>query len=293
MIVNDLKRDVNRQLWGDGTGAIAACEGTTNSVTVNLATTASDVQFRQLQIGMSVDIGTTAAPTGRTSANIITATGGSAGSYTITLTTATTTSVTDYVFRTGNGGVVGTNQKEITGVQLIVDSSGTVFNVNPTTYPVWKSVETGNSGTNRAISENLMANVVHDVQIAGGSYPNLAVCHHGVQRAYAAHLMSIKRFTNTVDLDGGYGKGLSFIAGGGPEIPVTVDRDCPANSMYFFNTSHLTEFQMSDWEFMEEDGSVLHWLGTVDQYNFVLYKYHEFATDKRNAHGKLVDITHA
>src|SRR5207237_532099 len=102
MIVNDLKRDVNRQLWGDGTGAI------------------------------------------------------------------------------------GTSPKEITGAQLIVDSTGTVFNVNPSTYPVWVSVENGNSGTNRSISETLMAQVVHDTQIAGGEWPNLVVCSHGVQRAYAA-----------------------------------------------------------------------------------------------------------
>ena len=294
MITNDLKRDVNRQLWGTSNGVIAELAQTTNSVVVNLLSTATEVQFDQLQVGMAVDIGTVAAPTGTTSNNEIAATGGSAGAYTVTLTTACTTTLSTYIFRTGSGGdTANTSQKELTGVQTIVDSAGTLFNVNPSTYPVWKSSEFGNSGTNRAISENLMIQVVHDINRKSGTWPNMAVASYGVQRAFAAHLMSTKRHVNTVDLTGGYSKGISFVAGGGNEIPVVIDRDCPANSMYFFNTKHLFEYQMCDWEFMDDDGAILSRVSNTDAYEFTLRKYHEFATDRRNAHGKLTDITEA
>ena len=210
----------------------------------------------------------------------------------MTLDTAVTTTFATYIFRSGNGGS-GASQKEVTGLQSIVDSSGSLFNVDPATYPVWASSEFGNSGTNRQISETLMATVVQDINIQSGTWPNLAVCHHGVFRAYANLLLGLKRFNNTVSLKGGYSAGIPFIGGGGQEIPVVTDRDCPANSMFFLNTDHLVEFMASDWEFMQEDGAVLSRVSGVDAYEAILFKYMEVATDQRNTHGKLTDISHA
>ena len=138
-----------------------------------------------------------------------------------------------------------------------------------------------------------MAQVVQDINIRSGTWPTLAICHHGVFRAYANLLLGLKRFNNTVSLKGGYSAGIPFIGGGGNEIPVVTDRDAPANSMYFVNTEHLTEFQASEWEFMDEDGAVLSRVSGVDAYEFILFKYMELATDQRNTHGKLTDITSA
>ncbi len=295
-IVDDLKRDVNRQVWGTSDGVIVEADASSVSTTVYLISTASDVQVRQLEVGMIVDIGTVAAPTGRTSNNAIVAVhnnvaAGTQSSIELTSAVTTTTSSTDYIFRTGNGGS-GASQKELTGLQSIVAASGTLFNVNPSTSPIWASTVNSNA-TNRSISENLMANVVQTTQIAGGTWPNLAVAHHGVFRAYANLLLGLKRFPNTVALQGGYAAGIPFIGGGGTEIPVVVDRDCPANSMFFLDTSHLTEFMASDWEFMQEDGSVLFRVAGYDAYEFTLFKYAEIATDKRNAHGLLSNITAA
>lgn len=296
-IVDDLKRDLNRQVWGTSDGVIAQADASSVSTRVFLATTASDVQIRQLEIGMLVDIGTVASPTGRTSANAIvsvTDNSGSGGQSSIELTSAvtTTTSSTDFIFRSGNGGS-GASQKEVTGIQTITSTAATLFNVSPTAYPVWAATADTNSGTNRSISENLMAKVVQNTQIKGGTYPNLAITHHGVFRAYANLLTSLKRFTNTVQLKGGYASGLPFSAGGGGDLPVVVDRDAPANKMWFLDTTHLTEFQASEWEFMQEDGAVLSRVSGVDAYEFILFKYMELATDKRNAHGVLADITAA
>jgi hypothetical protein len=114
-----------------------------------------------------------------------------------------------------------------------------------------------------------------------------------VFRAYANLLLGLKRFNNTVSLKGGYAAGIPFMGGGGQEIPVVTDRDCPANSMYFVNTDHLTEFMASDWEFMQEDGAVLSRVSGVDGYEFILFKYMELMTDARNTHGKLTDLSAA
>ncbi len=301
-IVNDLKRDVNRQVWGTSNGVIAQCALTTSSLQIKLANSASgaatdtsDTQFRQLEVGMLVDIGTVAAPTLKGSAKTIARTGGAgtaADPYWIELDAVATTTGTDYIFRSGNGGD-STNQKEVTGLQTIVDSSGTLFNINPDTYAVWKASEFGNSGTQRQISETLMAQVVQDININSGMWPNLGVCHHGVFRAYANLLLGLKRFNDTTKLKGGYDAGIPFIGGGGNAIPIVPERDCPANSLYFLNTDHLTEYMDSDWEFMQEDGAVLSRVTGYDAYEFVLFKGMEVGTDQRNTHGKLTDISHA
>jgi len=303
-VVNDLKRDVNRQVWGTSDGVIAQLALTTSSLQIQLASSlsgatgaaiGSDVQFRQLEVGMLVDIGTVAAPTLKTSANAIARTGGtgtSADPYWIQLTAVATTSGTDFVFRSGNGGS-GANQKEVTGMQSIIDSTGTLFNIDPTSYPVWASTEMSNSGTNRQISETLMAQCVQNINIASGTWPNLAITHHGVFRAYANLLLGMKRFNDTQQLKGGYNAGIPFIGGGGSVIPVVTDRDCPANSMYFINTSHLIEFQASEWEFMQEDGAVLSRVSGLDAYEAILFKDMEVATDQRNTHGKILDLSAA
>lgn len=288
-ITDDLKRDVNRQCWGTADGVIAATGLTTNSTVVNLASTASAVQGRQLEVGTVVDIGTVAAPTQASSANAVVSVNlTTTTAQTVTLTTAVTTGATHRLFRSGNGGS-GANQKEISGAAAIVDSTGTIFNVDPNTYPVWSSVEMANGGTNRPIAENLMSQCVMQIQIAGGLWPNVGFASDGVFRAFGALLTSLKRFNDTTNLKGGYAA-LDFTASG-PTIPIRWERDTPSNSLYFFNTEHLTEFQMSDWEFMEEDGAVLSRVANVDAYEFVLFKYHELTTDKRNSHGKLLDIT--
>jgi hypothetical protein len=287
--VNDLRRDVNRQLFGTSDGVIAACGTTTSSTTVNLANTTTAVQMRQFEVGMVIDIGTVANPTSVASARTITAV--DPVNKTITISgTAVSTATTDRVFRTGSGGS-GSAQKELTGLQTIVSDSGVLFNVDPSTTPVWKATVDHNSGTLRAFTETLAAKMLHSISINGGEDPNLIVTSDGVHRAFANQMLSVKRFVNSVDLTGGY-KGLE-VAAGGNSLALVWDRDCPANTAYFLNTQHLTQFQMSDWEWMQEDGAVLSRVSGVDAYEAVLFKYHELATDKRNAHGVVKDLTEA
>lgn len=293
-LTNDLKRDVNRQCFGDGTGSIAECQtSTTGQTTVLLASTTTAVQMRQFEVGMVVDIGTlaelNAGSGGPTYGNAIVSVDVAAKSFVLTTNLSTATAAGDFVARAGAGGALGgTTQKEITGLQIIVDSTGTLFNVNPSTTPSWSSVENTTGGTP---TENLFANVMHAIEIAGGGMINFIVTSDGVHRAFANNLQSQKRFSNTIDLKGGY-KDLEVAAGGG-SVPMVWDRDCPGSSAFFLDTSHLIQFEQCDWEWMDEDGAVLSRVANKDAYEAVLYKDHELATDKRNAHGKATGLTEA
>lgn len=289
-VKDDLGRDYNRQRFGTSNGVIARA-GTTNSDTVVVLTSPTNTQLRQLEVGMVIDIGTVASPTTVASDRTITAVDTSAGTITISGAAISTTN-SHYIFRAGSGGATGgIGQKELTGLQSIVAASGSLFNVDPSTYPVWASYVDSNSGTNRAPSDTLFEKALDEIQIKSGVNPNVIVTTAGVNRAYANSLKSQKRFTNTVDLKGGH-KALE-VSTGRNSVGLTWDRDCPANQAFILNTDHLTDYIEADWDFMSEDGAILSRVANTDAYEATIYKYAEQATDRRAAHGLIKDLTEA
>jgi hypothetical protein len=60
--------------------------------------------------------------------------------------------------------------------------------------------------------------------------------------------------------------------------------------MYFLNTDRLGFAEESDWEFLDDDGSILHWFGTSDAFTFGLRKFAEAYTDSRNSHAVIRDL---
>lgn len=286
-MVNDLRRDVNRQLFGTSDGVIVVVGAGSTTTVVTFATTATAVQKRQIEVGMHVDIGTASPFTSIGTDRTVTAV--SATTFTVTPAFAGAPAAADSVVRQGSGGS-GAAQVELTGLQSIVASSGTLFNVNPTTFPSWVS-HVNTSASARSVSETLLASLMHNTAIQGGEDLDLFITSDGVHRAFAAQLEAQKRFPNTLELKGGY-RSLAVNAGGG-EVGLIWDRDAPSNLVYGLNTNHLFQHSMSDWEWMQEDGAVLSRVTGTDAYEAVLFKYHELTSDKRNAFSKADNIIEA
>ena len=277
--MRDLKNDVSRQLYGDSTKSIAQC-GVTSAAAVIVLTNPTNIQMRQFHVGMLVDIGTAANYTLRVAgATILSKT-----ATTITIDSSITTAATDYVTRAGTAG------NELTGLREIVAASGTLFNVDPSDVPEWVSTVDANGGTPRTPNDSLFTKMIGDINFASDADANMICTTRGVQRAFAATLDSQKRFSNSIDLKGGF-KALT-VSAGNVEIPLVVDNDSPAATSLVLNTNHLTHYQMgSPWSFMQRDGTVLKYVTGKDQYEAVIYNYHELATDRRNAHGIIKDLT--
>lgn len=276
--LTDLKNDVSRQLYGDANKAIAQCGVTSASATVVL-TSPTNIQMRQFHVGMKVDIGTTADyDVVVAGAEIVSKT-----SSTITIDSSVTTTASHYITRAGSDG------NELTGLREIVAASGTLFNVDPSVVPEWVSTVDSTGGTP---TENKFETLIEDINFVSDSDPNLIITTRGVRRAFVATLQSQKRFTNTVSIQGGFS--AVTIAAGNVELPLVVDNDAPAETAFFLNTNHLKQHQMGNpWSFMDRDGSSLHYVPGYDQYEAVIYNYHELTTDRRNAHGIATGLTEA
>lgn len=295
-IVRDLRNDINRQLYGNGTGQIGGAltaAGPTNTLTLGTNTATA---MRQLRIGMVIDIGTAADPTSLATSRTITATSPSAGTVTIS-GAAVTTLTTHFIYRAGSGGVVGSTQKELTGLAAQINSSGTLWNIDPATHPEWVSYVNDNAGTPRAVTEDMFIEAQQEVNIASGEELNLWITSSGVHRNVSGLLTSIKRFPNTLELRGGYtALDMSSVSQGNQgsnTVGLVFDKDCPDSVAYGLCTKRIQDYRMSDWEFMDEDGAVLSRVPNTDAYEGTLFLYSEMATDGRNAHARINDLIDA
>jgi hypothetical protein len=271
----DIGKDTNRVFYGDGLGTLATL--TAGSVGANTATVAST---QYLEVGQQIDIVAPVGGVATVSNRQITAIVG----LVITFDGAPATPVTtNIVVRTGNWN------REPQGLASIVKASGTLFNVDPTVQPIWKSIDNNNAGTPRALSEGLMIKMTDDVRVNGGK-TSLILTSLGVRRAYFNLLSQQRRYTNTKDFDGGL-TGLAF--NNGREIPVIEDPDAPPGKMWFLDEKDFKIYRDKDWSFLQKDGSVWKWVHDFDAYECVLKQYWELGIASRNDQGILQDITEA
>lgn len=282
-IVKDLKRDVNRQCFTNESGIIATCITTTPTGIAHTVTTTA--QARRYEPGARLDIieastDVVVFTVDVVSVNIATR----VVTTTLVSTGPGTAATTNRVFNTG---VVPSANDEITGIEQIVDSAGTLFGIDPATYSKWSSYEEAVSGLP---TDSVFEKAADEVQLASGDDVDLIVTSFEVGRTYAATLKSQKRFTpDTLTLRGGF-KAISVDTPRG-QIALRVERDCETAEAYGLTTSALIHYTASDWEFMDEDGEMLSRVPGQDAYEATLFRYHELSTDQRNAHFKLTSLT--
>lgn len=282
-----LSKDMNRQTYGTSVGILATANGAGSTTTF----VCTDAQAQYLEVGMIIDIFDTSAAGLMTGGPFeITGIASAAGTTTVTYTGASgaATASGDTLYRAGSRNL------ETIGFREIIDDTGTLYNINPSTEPVWKAVDNNNAGTPRALSEGLMIRTADDVRKNGGK-TTVIFTSMGVRRAYFQLLVQQRKYVNTKEFEGGF-TGLAFTTDAG-EIPVVADWDCQANRMYYVNEKELKLYREADWSFMNRDGS--NWqrkitsAGNFDAYQTMMYKYCQLGTHRRNSHALLDDITEA
>lgn len=268
----DLAKDMNFQFYGNGSGVRA-------SVTADGANTVTVNTTQYLEVGMMIDIYDITLVTPKASNRQITAITG----LVVTYNGADATAIaTDVVLRTGNAN------REMTGLGAIIKATGTLYNVDPTVTPVWKSVVNANGGTPRALTEALMIKVIDDIRVNGGEV-TVGFTNLGVRRAYFNLLKTDRRFVNTQKFEGGF-TGLAFTTDKG-DIPIVVDVDCPFNQIKFVNEKSIKLYRREDFTWMDYDGSKFQRVVGFDAYQATMFQYCEMGTHRRNSHGLLDDIT--
>ena len=273
---NDILKDTNRILWGNGLGVLATVD--TQDTAVNVASVGSDYEgLHFIELDMQIDILSSDGQTVRASNRKVTDINEGTGDFTFN-GAAVNLSVGDIVVRTGNYG------KEPQGLTSLVKASGTLFNLSASTEPKWKSIEDNTGG---ALSESKMIKMCDRLKRNGGR-PSVIFADDGTRRAYFNLLTTQRRFSGTKQFDGGF-TGLTFSYD--EDIPVIVDVDAPAGKMWFLREQDFTLYRRNPWAWDDMDGSVWKWVDDYDAYQAMMKQYWEFAIERRNTQAVMTGIT--
>lgn len=254
-MTRNLRMDMNRQLYGDGTGKLATASSAAENGG-NTIVTVDSVKY--LKKNMYVDV-LQAGGTARTLAKQITAVDSANVTFTIAGTGYTIVS-TDFVVRKG------TYNKEFDGLGKIVAATGAVGGVDPATagYAEWAAAYVDSVGG--AVSFSLFDKPMREIRVKGAGKVDLIIATPGVVSAAAAYMESFKRIpisNSKINLPGGF----EAVTWNG--VPLVEDADCPEGTAYFMalelgeesDEKALAFGQLGDPGFVDLGEGILKWAG--------------------------------
>lgn len=251
----DMKKDVNRQIWGPGNGKLATCVSTAGSVI-----TVDSIQY--LKVGDPVDVVLLADGTASTAGGtglVVTALNAATPSVTVSGTLGGTPGATYGVYLAGSYG------NEMKSLQEIVEVDRDIFGVDSSTAgnEWWNAqvIEVGADAANPAVAGETSFELIADkVGETGQGETESYVTTRGIRRRLADTFQSTKRFTNreAVQIHGGYS--AIMVASGSGERPVIIDDDCPKGNVFALDKSALRWYQQTTPGFLADpkSGQILH-----------------------------------
>lgn len=277
----DLAVDLNRQVYGDGTGKIATVVSVAGqNITVD--------STHWVQEGMTLTGIDTGTGTVADSGNQLEVTAINETTKVITVTgTISALAAADVLVRASN--TTNSYGKEWTGLAAIVDDTTSLHEIDPASYPVWKATKTdiSSGGVPGTLTELALINLVQNVDKKGGDV-DVMLASPGVFNAYWNLLQGLRQFTNGATLTGGQ-RAFSFDALGKP-IKFVSDYAAPENTLYALSSKEIVLNRKRDWSWMDRDGSMWSRVSDTDAYEARYFQYSQLGTYRRNAHAVMTGI---
>ena len=276
-LADHMAMDLNRQSYGDGSGAIdTTATGSAGTDLLLTASTNGDIDYaRYLPVGTYVQVGTN-TPTHVTAVvgtNELTLADSQAGYAPGTIVYKVTGSLT--------------HASEIQGLKALVATSGTYEGLSTAQEPTWKAALV--DATVRALDSTYGLADMNKAFMAANRTGNVdwLVMNASMFRSYGQLVQPQLRFAPTDVLFGGW-KGLDFMGG---NAKVLLDYDCPDDTIYFLSSKYMIfgEFQKLEFE-KGTDGYLLREAGKLN-YEVVASWMGNYATSKRSAFAALTHRT--
>jgi hypothetical protein len=289
--IEDLKRDWQRQLYGNGTAVVAAklpALGVANQWVPLGAANEYVIDRGYLYEGQKVDIGTAGNPVLDTGGNKIIDIDDTAGAPRIKLENATTVTANSDVSLYGNRNADG-DQRELNGLGNIISDTAVLGEVDPAVKRWWKGHVLANGGVNRALSVNLLLNTIKALR-KKGKYPDRAVADLDQEQAYYNLLQGQVRFAGDSELAAGNTIGLQL---GKIKSGFVGDPDCPPNRVFIFHGEALQMYSAGPvaWQNQTTGGDILAWSQDYDAFVARAAKYFQLGTDRRTSTAALMDLS--
>jgi len=249
-VAQDMRKDINRQVFGTGDGRLAAVRASSAVASPQVVNVTTDVQYIQVGDVVDVLVAATGATTNGVVGATVTARDTTAGSETITIDTALagTVGTTYAVYLTGS------RSQEMDGLRNIVSSSRTLHSIDSSTAgnEFWNSKVTAVGGV---AGESSFTKLLDDVAQNGNGEVDVFVTTRGVRRRLADSYQSTKRFNDAkaVQVHGGY---TAILVN---EVPVVADDEAPKGYAFGINKDSFRWFQQEGPGWLQQkDSGIFH-----------------------------------
>jgi hypothetical protein len=277
--ITDMRKDVNRQAYGNQTGTLAA-------VTADGANTVTVDTVQYLRVNMRIDLidstNDTALATNRTISAINDTT------KVVTYSGADVAATTNHrLCRTGSW------KKEINGLGKLVDNTGVLHGVDSSLAAnKWHRSQVSDQA-GAAFSEDAGQQLIDNIDTLGNGEVEFIIGTHGIVRRYSNQLKALKRFNDrqSVTLRGGF-KALLF-----NEMPMIKDPDAPKGILWFLNADSLMWAWLpngklpGDWDWVDDDGAILtRKADRTDAFEGYIAGDFNLNAPERNGLGKMINL---
>jgi hypothetical protein len=305
---NDLRKDLARQVYGTGTGAIAplyqipAASGGVQTVVLD---SIEPIRKGQLYVNMLVDVRSVdgTAYSGGTKlpiASINPSDAAYGGRPSLVLTggamSADGINSDRYITRAGASSDAtypsdaNRLSNEVDGLQRIVSASTTNslggISVTASTNTFWdnKRLVRGTdwsdsdpdvASSQTGVSLDLVQKAMNLVRLEG-AMPSIILTTLGIQRDFYSLLQDQVRYTEPTQFRAGF----SVLEYAG--MPLIADIDAPYGNMYVLDESTLKVFSDQDFHFLDGDGNTLRQVPDKDAYEAVMVRYMNLGATKRS-----------
>jgi hypothetical protein len=270
-LTNHAQHSFGRQAYLDGTGKLTLTGVTADSTTVVVAS----VQY--LKEGMTIDIldSTGAAVANGTQRRIKSIP--SATTIVLDGTAKVTTAADGFITEQG------LYNKELTGLEAIMSSTGTLYELAKADYS-WLIPQLFTAVGE--ISDRKIINAMLQVKNKTGGKTDFIAAAPDAYLEYYDYLELTKRNVNTMELKGGF----SAISVNG--VAMVDDMNVKSAKMELLDTTQFTFHQLADWDWMtDQAGVILKQVPGYAKWTATLRKYAEMICDHPGAQAELSGIT--
>jgi len=271
--MNDMKSDINRQLSWDGTGDLALVNtaAVASTVLVIKGRESTEDGWKFLDVGTVIDILGSVSGLPVASGVTITNLVRSGSTATLTLSAAVTASANDILIRANSSG------NEVQGLLTQLDGgTSTVFGIDRSLYPAFQGNVVDAAGVQLTL--DLLQQAEDLAMRLGGANLDALYSDFTSRRYYQKLLTADKRFSNTVEGDGGFAKkAKSYLEWNGK--PWVVDKDCPTR-IFMLEAKHIMKYVLAELEWADETGSTMIRQTGADSYEILLRFFFNLFNEK-------------
>lgn len=273
----DAKDNLNRQMFGDGTGTLALC---TAAAQINDTVIAVD-NTRYFAEGMVIDtIDMTGAPAAENIGRTITVVNEAANTITVTPALTGATAVNDIIV------ISGSYNLEITGLNAIMTPNNTIYAVNRANNTWFNPGAINANGV--ALDDETMEQAIQRVDLKSGKKPEVILAGYRAYRVLKNYLAQFQRYS---EIETRYDAGHITMSYNG--IPVEQDKYQGDTTMDFLNIADTFELlsigELFDW--MDMDGAILKPVANTAAYEAILTNYAEIMCKQPGANTRITNIT--